>query len=153
MEDLFNNLIPAFRALFAEHATAPFFTVQTFCVALWCLDEYWDYNLFTLFVLVMFECTAVWQRVRTLTDFHSMSNEPHPLQCYRDRKQVKVQTDELLPGDVDSLGECLHSLKVVFILIRSLQPVIAVKRIKIPKPLFLPIYCSSVAHVSSMKPC
>ena len=77
-EDPFNIIIPAFRALFAEHATAPFFTVQTFCVALWCLDEHWDYSLFTLFMLIMFERTVVWQRVQTLTELCSMSIEPYP---------------------------------------------------------------------------
>ena len=50
-------------------------------------------------------------RVRTLTEFHSTSIEAYPIQCYHDGKWVKVQTDELLPGGVVSLGECLYSPK------------------------------------------
>ncbi|KAH9173807.1 endoplasmic reticulum Ca-transporting P-type ATPase [Lactarius sanguifluus] len=99
----FNIPIPSFGSLFAEHATAPFFVFQIFCVALWMLDEYWYYSLFTLFMLVVFECTVVWQRLRTLTEFRTMSVAPFPIQVLRDSKWSVLQSDELLPGDVVSL--------------------------------------------------
>ncbi|KAF8876645.1 endoplasmic reticulum Ca-transporting P-type ATPase [Infundibulicybe gibba] len=100
----FDIPIPTFTELFGEHATAPFFVFQIFCVTLWCLDEYWYYSLFTLFMLVVFECTVVWQRVRTLTEFRTMSVEPYPIQCYRDSKWITLQTDKLLPGDIVSVA-------------------------------------------------
>ncbi|KAF9004646.1 endoplasmic reticulum Ca-transporting P-type ATPase [Cyathus striatus] len=100
----FNIPIPSFTELFGEHATAPFFVFQIFCVALWCLDEYWYYSLFTLFMLIMFECTVVWQRVRTLTEFRTMSVTPYSIKCYRDSKWIDIQTDKLLPGDIVSVA-------------------------------------------------
>ncbi|KAJ9121558.1 hypothetical protein QFC22_002177 [Naganishia vaughanmartiniae] len=95
--------IPKFTELFAEHAVAPFFVFQIFCVALWCLDEYWYYSLFTGFMLVVFECTVVFQRVKTLTEFRTMSIQPYAINVYRDRKWQEVQTDALVPGDLVSI--------------------------------------------------
>ena len=43
-----------------------------------------------------------------------MSVAPFPIQVLRDSKWSVLQTDELLPGDVVSLGICLFFYKAVF---------------------------------------
>ena len=66
-------------------------------------------------MLVTFECTVAWQRVRTFAGFYSMSIEPYTIQYHRDGKWDKFQSDGLLPGDVVSLGEWLYSPMGVYV--------------------------------------
>jgi manganese-transporting P-type ATPase len=100
----FDIPVPTFTELFKEHAVAPFFVFQVFCVGLWMLDEYWYYSLFTLFMLVAFESTVVWQRQRTLNEFRGMSIKPYGIYVFRLGKWTEIQSDQLLPGDLASVG-------------------------------------------------
>jgi manganese-transporting P-type ATPase len=103
-DNLFDIPVPTFTELFQEHSVAPFFVFQIFCVGLWLLDEYWYYSLFTLFMLVMFESTVVWQRQRTLNEFRGMNIKPYDLWVYRQNNWEEIQSDKLLPGDLVSVG-------------------------------------------------
>ncbi|KAG9234606.1 hypothetical protein BJ875DRAFT_461061 [Amylocarpus encephaloides] len=103
-DNTFDIPVPTFLELFKEHAVAPFFVFQIFCVGLWLLDEYWYYSLFTLFMLVAFESTVVWQRQRTLNEFRGMSIKPYDIYVFRQNKWEKTQSDKLLPGDLVSVG-------------------------------------------------
>ncbi|KAI5966159.1 SPF1 [Candida pseudojiufengensis] len=99
----FDIPIPTFLELFKEHAVAPFFVFQIFCVALWCMDEQWYYSLFSLFMLVSFEMTTVFQRRTTMSEFQSMGIKPYEIYVYRDDKWEKISTVDLLPGDLVSI--------------------------------------------------
>ena len=103
-DNKFDIPVPGFVELFKEHAVAPFFVFQIFCVGLWMLDEYWYYSLFTLFMLVAFESTVVWQRQRTLTEFRGMGIKPYGIYAHRNKGWEEIQSDKLLPGDLVSVG-------------------------------------------------
>lgn len=102
-DNTFDIPVPTFTELWKEHAVAPFFIFQMFCVGLWLLDDYWYYSLFTLVMLVGFESTVVWQRQRTLNEFRGMSIQPYPLWVYRQNKWELSSSDKLLPGDLVSI--------------------------------------------------
>ncbi|XP_051116163.1 probable manganese-transporting ATPase PDR2 [Andrographis paniculata] len=95
---------PTFQKLMKEQCMEPFFVFQVFCVGLWCLDEYWYYSLFTLFMLFMFESTMAKSRLKTLSELRRVKVDSQTLMVYRCGKWVKLSGTELLPGDVVSIG-------------------------------------------------
>ncbi|KAK1392069.1 putative manganese-transporting ATPase PDR2 [Heracleum sosnowskyi] len=95
---------PTFQKLMKEHCMEPFFVFQVFCVGLWCLDEYWYYSLFTLFMLFMFESTMAKARLKTLSELRRVRVDGQTLMVYRCGKWVKISGTDLLPGDVVSVG-------------------------------------------------
>ena len=103
---------PTFKDLFREHALAPFFVFQVFCVALWCLDEFWYFALLTLFILCLFESTVVFQRLRNLSSMRDMIKTGGPVQCLRHGKWVEVAAEELYPGDVIALWRSDDEVRV-----------------------------------------
>ena len=94
----------SFGGLLLEHALAPFFVFQVFCVVLWSLDDYWYYSLFTLVMLVAFESTVVTSRLRNWDEMREMATPPSAALALRDGKWTELSSEDLLPGDIISLA-------------------------------------------------
>ncbi|SCW00164.1 LAFE_0B10858g1_1 [Lachancea fermentati] len=102
-DNSFDIPIPLFIELFKEHAVAPFFVFQIFCVCLWLLDDLWYYSLFNLFMIIAMEAAAVFQRLTTLKEFRTMGVKPYAINVFRNGKWISLQSNELLPMDLVSI--------------------------------------------------
>eukprot|EP00054_Salpingoeca_dolichothecata_P000146 m.16120 g.16120 ORF g.16120 m.16120 type:complete len:1361 (+) comp10277_c0_seq1:123-4205(+) len=102
-ENKFEILMPSFKELYLEGLLSPFTVFQMFCILLWCLDEYWQYSLFTLFMMLVFEGTVVMSRRKNLQTLRGMNNAPRVLQVFRDGEWKSLVATQLLPGDLISL--------------------------------------------------
>ena len=95
---------PTFLALLREQALAPFFAFQMFSVSLWMLDEYWQYALYSLSMLLAMEALQAFQRLQQHGALRSMRPAPSPVHRLRQGMWARVAARELLPGDVISLS-------------------------------------------------
>ena len=99
--------LPTFWELYAEHAVAPFFVFQVFCVGLWCFDEHPQYALFTLVMLLIFEATVVAARIKNLEALRkTVEKAPHMVSVFRKGRWQSTLSSDLLPGDVISVVPC-----------------------------------------------
>jgi len=99
-ENIYDIPLPTFGELFKEHAVAPFFVFQLFCVLLWLMDDYWYYSLLTLVLLVVLEAQMVHRRRSDLHELRAMRIPPRPTYVLRDGNWKIAQSNELLPGDI-----------------------------------------------------
>jgi len=101
--NVFDIKQPTFTALYKAQLLSPFTVFQLFCVILWLLDDYWHYSLFTLFMILMFEATVVFSRIKSLSALRRIGNKSREVLVFRMGKWGKVDTHALLPGDLFSL--------------------------------------------------
>ena len=54
-------------------------------------------------MLIIFEITLVQQQKRNMAMIRQMGNQPHKINVYRQRKWIKIDTTDILPGDLCSV--------------------------------------------------
>jgi len=70
---------------------------------LWAIDDYIIYSFFSLFMVLLFEGTVVFQRIKSLQSLTNMGNPSRQVYVYRSQRWTSVDSAELLPGDILSL--------------------------------------------------
>lgn len=93
--------VPAFWKLYLDQLLSPIPIFQLFCSALWMMDEYWKYTLFTLLSIFGFEVSTTVQRKKSLETLRSMSAKAVvEVEVKRINAWTTVSSDELVPGDL-----------------------------------------------------
>ena len=101
--NMFKVKQPTFRELYKAQLLNPFSVFQIFCVLLWAIDDYIVYSLFSLFMVLMFEGSVVFQRIKSLQSLTNMGNPSRQVYVFRSSRWTSVDSAELLPGDILSL--------------------------------------------------
>ena len=92
--------VPPFYKLYLEQLLSPIPIFQLFCSALWMMDEYWKYTLFTLLTIFGFEVSTTVQRKKSLETLRSMSGKVIvPVLAKRNSSFVQITSEQLVPGD------------------------------------------------------
>lgn len=94
---------PNFVDMFKQQLLEPLSVFQVFSVCLYMLDEYWQYSLFTLAMILMFEGVTVFSRLKNLQTLRGMGNQTRELFVYRNSAWTKLASDALVPGDILSV--------------------------------------------------
>ncbi len=102
-QNVFQVKQPTFSEMYKAQLLSPFTVFQLFCVVLWMLDDYWQYSFFNLFMILMFEGTVVFSRLKSLQALTGMGSKPRPVYVYRMGEWVEVESCDVLPGDIVSL--------------------------------------------------
>ncbi len=97
--------LPSFTTTFQKQVLGPVPVFQFFCASLWLLDEYWNYALFNIFAICMYEASTAFGKLKNLQALRGMKNEAVKIYVYRQSRWVEVTTEDLLPGDIFSLAK------------------------------------------------
>lgn len=65
--------LPSFKDAFLKQILGPVPVFQFFCASLWLLDEYWNYALFQLFSIGMYESSTVFGKIKNQQALRGMN--------------------------------------------------------------------------------
>mmetsp|Transcript_79550 Transcript_79550/g.125471 ORF Transcript_79550/g.125471 Transcript_79550/m.125471 type:complete len:1593 (+) Transcript_79550:56-4834(+) len=94
---------PKFWELYKQQMVSPLVVFQFFTALLWMLDEYWQFVMMQMFMVLMLESTTVFQRIKTFGTLNSMSSKPYKIKAFRNKEWQDISTELLLPGDIISV--------------------------------------------------
>ena len=122
-----NIPLPPYLHLLQQQLLQPMFIFQSFCVLLWCFDEYWIYAIYTLCSLLLFECVQAYTRYKSVRrlredaiggsggggsessdEYNNNDNDygmddNNIVECYRNMTWITVSVRQLVVGDIVSL--------------------------------------------------
>lgn len=101
--NIFQVKQPSFGELYRAQLLNPFSVFQIFCVLLWAIDDYLVYSFFSLGMVLMFEGTVVFQRLKSMQMLQGMGNPARLVYVFRSGNWTQVDSTVLLPGDILSL--------------------------------------------------
>ncbi|MES1918155.1 putative cation-transporting ATPase 1 [Bonamia ostreae] len=90
----------SFSKLFIEHISAPFFVFQLVVVVLWSLDGYIGYSLLIVAMLLLFEASMAYRRLKNLSDVRGMRFPSFPIYAFRNGKWTLIDSSRIFPGDI-----------------------------------------------------
>lgn len=74
---------------------------QVLCTCLWLMDEYWNYALFNVFSICMFEASTAFGRLKNLSTLRSMRNKEITV-------QVRLRDSHVMCGQL-SVGNMMFA--------------------------------------------
>jgi cation-transporting ATPase 13A1 len=70
-----NIPLPKLQDVFSKQMLGPIPVFQILCTGLWLMDEYWNYALFNIFSICMFEGSTAFGRLKNMSTLRGLKNK------------------------------------------------------------------------------
>nr|XP_042900067.1 polyamine-transporting ATPase 13A3 [Parasteatoda tepidariorum] len=90
---------PVIRLILRE-VVSPFYIYQVFIVTVWFLQYYYQFGVCIIVLSVISVAATVWETRKQSRSLREAMRSETTVTVYRDSKETKVHSEELVPGDV-----------------------------------------------------